>query len=159
MNKKKTKNCFNQIHYRREHRKKNCLQVLTVFWICPSYPNRTIVYLFLKNTVVYLKPIKRVSPCRFSYHRRDLRKMTVSVFIKNCLHDLGLVLIFPRRQNRTIVYFFRTISISAVKSFGVWFYAKTSKNFVQEVAENFVQGMDTPYTKFLTIPYTKFWTY
>jgi hypothetical protein len=52
--------------------------------------------------------------------------------------------------------FLRTISISAVKSFGVWFYAKTSKNFVQEVAENFVQGMDTPCTKFLTMPCTKF---
>jgi hypothetical protein len=30
VNKKKTKNCFNHIRYRREHRKKNCLQSLTV---------------------------------------------------------------------------------------------------------------------------------
>jgi hypothetical protein len=37
-----------------------------------------------------------------------------------------------------------------------WIYAKTSKNFVQEMAENFVQGMDTPCTKFSTIPCTKF---
>jgi hypothetical protein len=37
-----------------------------------------------------------------------------------------------------------------------WIYAKTPKNFVQEMAENFVQGMDTPCTKFLTMPCKKF---
>ncbi len=43
-NKKKAKNCFNHIHYRREHRRKNCLHDLDFLSICPRRQNRTIVY-------------------------------------------------------------------------------------------------------------------